>query len=224
MKLGEPYVACAHLVWRTGSGERVWTTMAQPFTAVGDYTFDTVAEAGELVPLNDVDTYRDFWHKVWQDSFTRDLNRNEFEVKYYYLLRAEQTDNAQLETTTAELEKGLRRELRRLRSGLVLSPNRLNELLPRISSYASLPEDRMAALMTPDFEERLRLAARSRVKFAGRPGTSAALWVFPEVKVQEVVLAHASDVGPGGVVTAMTPETVHFPVPALAHFVGVTSE
>lgn len=224
LKIGEDYLACAHLIWKTKSGEKVGTTMTQSFTVLGNSTFDSVEESGDLVPLNDVDKYRDFWHKVWQDSFTRDLARTQFEVKYYYLLQPDHTQNAQVDTTVSELEKGLRRSLSRLKSGLLLSPNRLNELLPRISSHPSLTEDQLAALLTPAFTKRMHLAARKHVEFGGRPGTSAALWIFPEVKVQRLTLLKPGKVASTGNVISIVPEQVYFPIPVLAHMVGVSSQ
>jgi hypothetical protein len=224
LKIGEDYLVCAHLVWKNKAGKKIGATATQPITMVGEYTFDSVDESGELIPLNDVDQFRDYWHKAWQGSFSRDLARIEVECKYYYLLEPGEVDNAQVETTLREVEKGLRRSLTRLKTGLLLSPNRLNELLPKISPHPMLNEGQLAALLTPDFVKRVRLAARTRVKFGGRPGHSAALWVFPDVKVHQIVLKKADQIRASGNVISLQPEIAYFPLPALAHFVGVSSE
>ena len=221
---GEDYLVNAHLVWKNKSGEKIGVMTTQAITVVGEFTFDSVEQAGTPVALNDVDRYRDFWHKVWQDSFTRDLSHVEFEVKYYYVLEHDRTENGQVETTINETEHGVRRSTSRLKSGLLLSPNRLNELLPRISSYKPLDEARLAALLAPSYVKRLHLAARTHVKFAGRPGRSAALWVFPEMKVEAITLLRAAEVRTTGQVMRLEPETIHFPAPALVHFVGVGSQ
>ena len=51
-----------------------------------------------------------------------------------------------------------------------------------------------------------------------------ALWIYPEMRLQPIVLLRAGAPDANGLVTEMTEETVHFPIPALAHFVGVTTE
>jgi hypothetical protein len=224
LRAGEDYLVCAYLSWKNKAGERLGTEMSQLIRAVDPLTFDGVDEDGETIALNDVDKFRDFWHQAWTSNFSRDLIRVNLECLYYYLLCRNEVDNAQLETTVRTEEKGLHRRQLRVETGLLLSPNRLNELLPKISSHPALDEKELAALLTPDFQQHVRLAARTSGNLAGRPGQTAALWVFPEVKVKKILLQSAAEVDEHGLVRRLEPRVVFFPIPVLAHFVGARSQ
>ena len=115
-------------------------------------------------------------------------------------------------------------ELGTLRSGLVASAFALNKLMTRVANEAPLTPDELAALSTREFTDRFSQAARTQVSFRGRPGDSAALWVYPEVKVQQVVLQEATEVNPAGHVLRFAEHRVPFPFFVLAHFIGVASQ
>jgi hypothetical protein len=221
---GQDYLVKAELVWKNKAGQRIGTTTTQTVRIIGEYTFDSVQEGEEIVPLNDVDRYRDFWHKVWQDSFSKEVARREYECKYYYVFGPELTENEQAKTRLSEEDKGIRKVVGRMSAGLLLSPNRLNELLPQIGSGPSLGEAELKALLDPRFVDRMSLAARYHAKFGGPPERPAALWVFPEVKVQRILLRQADNVDQSGHVVSLADKDVRFPMPVMAHFVGVTSE
>lgn len=221
---GRDYLVKAELTWKNKSGQRIGTTKTQTIHIVSEYTFDSVQEGSEIVPLNDVDRHRDFWHKIWQDSFSKEVARREYECKYYYVLQPELTENEQARTRISEDKNGIRKVTGRLSAGLLLSPNRLNELLPQISSEPSLGEAELKALLHPRFVERLSLAARYHAKFGGVPERPAALWVFPEIKVQRIILRQVEEMDESGHIVSMKDKEVRFPLPVMAHFVGVTGE
>lgn len=220
---GRDYLACVYLLWKNKSGERIGASLTQLFTAADEFTFDGLEEAGEVIPLNDVDKFRDFWHEAWTENFSRELIRLELECQYYFLFQPDELSNAHLATTTKTMEKGLRRRQGKVESGVLLSPNRLNELLPKISPHPQLNEKQLAALLTPGFIQQTQTAARTSVKFSGRPGQTAALWIYPEVKVKQVLLQHAAQTNDHGAIVRFEPHAVHFPIPVLAHFIGVRS-
>ena len=87
-----------------------------------------------------------------------------------------------------------------------------------------LDDAELHALASPEAVKRFSLAARTRVSVRGRPGDSTALWVYPEVKLQTVLLRAVADVGAGGHVLRFEDRRVNFPVPVLAHVIGVVSE
>jgi hypothetical protein len=221
---GTDYLVCAYLTWPTRKGRRLGSTMTQLITIVGEYAFDRVEQSTELIPLNDVDRYRDFWHKSWQGTFDPDRRKVLFNCKYLYGLDPERTANAQMETLTDTEQATVSHEVGRLKSGLVLSLYRLNQLLSEISPNPPLGEAELAALKTPTFADRFSLAARTQVSFRGRVGDSAALWAFPEMKVQQIVLRHAEQVNDAGHVIRFGEQRVPFPMPALVHLIGVESQ
>jgi hypothetical protein len=222
---GEDYLVCASLKWRTKSKQTLGTTKTQLITIVGPYAFDRIEQTTEVVPLNDVVAYRDFWHKAWAGTFSRDRRKLVFSCRYHYALDTKSTTNAQMQTETeTEPAANERHEVGRLKSGLVMSIYVLNRLTDRISSHPALNEEELAALRTRDFADRFSQAARTQVSMRGRPGEAAAIWLYPEVKLQRVVLRRAEDVNNAGHVLRFGEHPVHFPMPVLTHFIGVASQ
>lgn len=224
LEAGRDYLVCAHLIWRAKGGEKVGAAMTHSIHVVGEYGTDAVEASGDPVPLDDVNRYRAFWHKVWEDGFDDGRRRIELEARYITLMEPDRTTNARVETVVKSSPAGVRKEEGRLKSGMVLSPNALNELIPGISGGQMLDAAELAALTTPSFVKRFGLTARSRVSFSGRRGTTVALWVFPEVRLATIVLQRAAEVDPAGQVLRFEPRRVSFPIPAKVHFIGTSSE
>lgn len=223
LRRDEEYLVCVALVWKDGQGRSIGTSLSHLVTLVGEYTFDRVEDAAGLIPLNDVQRHRDFWHKVWQGTFTEETRHVDFECKYYYTLEPERAESARLETRSRLERSGVHREEGRLKSGLVASLSGLNRLLPQVSPHPALGGPELEALASPDFVRRFGQAARFRATFHGRPGQSAALWVYPVVKVHRVVLQRAERVDALGQVVQVAERSVFFPLPVLVHFIGARS-
>ena len=219
------YLICLALVWKNRAGKNRGTSIKQKITLVSEYVFDHVQESGELIPLNDVARFREFWHKVWQGNFEDDLKRYELDCKYYYALSGERTTNARIETKT-RLQKGDdRRATGQLKTGMELSPDELNRLLPRLAPGATpLSEDQLRPLRSGDFASRFNQAARYKAKLRGRSGDSAAVWVYPEFKLQRLVLQKVDQVNANGHVLSFVEHQVQFPMPALVHFIGARTK
>ena len=224
----EEYLVCVTLVWqgrskKTKQVKRLGTSTMQLITLVGEYLFDRVEGTGQNVPLNDVDRFRPYWHKVWQGQFTEDVRRMNFECKYYYTLETNRTENARMETVTQVLEEDLAGRKSRLKSGLIMGPYGLNELLGQISQYPRLSEAELSALVASEFKGRFNHAARTQVKFQGRPRETVALWIYPEFKLQQVMLKKVENSNANGHVLGLKEHPVYFPMPAVAHFIGVSA-
>ncbi|HKP20593.1 MAG TPA: hypothetical protein VJT68_03695, partial [Thermoleophilaceae bacterium] len=224
LKAGEEYLVTMTLVWKGKGGRRLGATITQLVTMVGRYTFDQVEQSTEVIPLNDVEADREFWHKAWQGTFAADRRKIVLNCRYQYALDPKASSNAQMRTETDTEPSTVNHESGTLRSGLVASGFALNKLMTRIANVAPLTPDELAALSTGEFVDRFSQAARTQVSFRGRPGDSAALWVYPEVKVQQVVLQEAAEVNPAGHVLQFAEHRVSFPFFVLAHFIGVASQ
>lgn len=222
LKPGEEYLVSAVLVWKNRKAKKRGTSITQRITLVAEYSFDRVEESGEPIPLNDVSKFREFWHKVWGGTFTDNRKRIHFDCKYYYRLNADRDRNARIETKTRTTERERKRVTGRLKTGMELSPDEMNRLIPRLKpTESTLDEQQLAALKSDDFADRFNQAARYQAKFRGRPGDSAALWVYPEFKLQNVVLSRPNQANPNGHVTQFTEHVVKFPIPIMVHFIGV---
>lgn len=220
---GSDYNVCVTLVWKNRDGRKRGTSIQQQFTLLGDYAFDRVEDSGQLLPLTDADRYRDYWHKIWEGRFTRDSKHLDVHVKYFYVLKPDTHENARLETLTRE-DDGERRRQLSLKSGMDLSAAALNRLSTRLDPTAKpLGDAEVAALARGAFAERVNQCARYNGKLRGRPGDTAAIWVYPEVKLQQVVLRRVTDTNANGNVTSLTEHPVRIPVPAIVHFIGVRS-
>ena len=222
---GQDYLICLALVWKGKAGKQLGSSIKQRITLVGDYVFDRVEEAGELIPLNDVTRYREFWHKIWGGDFDDDLKRYEWDCKYYFALNGERTTNARIETKTRLQKNEDRRATGQLKTGMELSPDDLNRLLPRLApGEVPLSAEELQPLRSGDFVDRFNQAARYKAKLRGRSGDSAALWVYPEFKLQRVVLQKVDQVNAHGHVVSFLEHPVRFPLPALVHLIGARTQ
>jgi len=224
LEAGEEYLVRATLVWRSGrkQGRRLGITMNQLITVIEPMTFDRLEQTSEVLALADVQAHREFWHKAWETTFDDEHRKVSFSCTYNYALDPKATENAQMETVTDTERSSVRHEEGTLRSGLVLGLYALNKLLAR-TAHPQLGEEHLRALATPEFVERFSQSAKASVSMRGRDGESAGLWVYPEMRLPELVLAEARDVNEFGQVLGFGERRVRFPVPALAHFIGVRS-
>ncbi len=224
-KAGEDYLLTLALCWKGRQGPKRGTAVTQLITLVGDYSFDRIDDsAPDMIPLSDLARDRDYWHKVWDQTFAQGgLSRYRISCDYCYVLEGSRAGHARMETKLRLARDGeTRRHAGQLKAGMILSPDGLNKLLPRLSEQPLSPEQ-LAALRTPDFMDRFSQAGKTEVEFKGRKGDSVALWVYPEVKLQDVVLRKSAQVNAHGHVLEFAEETVRFPMPVLVHFVGTNS-
>jgi hypothetical protein len=228
LKPNEDYLVCVALIWQgkpKGSTRKksIGTSITQLITVLGDYAFDRIEGEAKVVPLNDVATYRNYWHKIWQTELSKDVRRVQLACKYYYVLEGDRTQNARMETLLKLDEKQGPQQNGKLKTGLILSPERLNDLLPQVSNHPRLTNAELMALKTIDFKNRFSHAARMEVKFKGKAGHTVALWVYPELKLQRIVLKKAENVDEKGHVVELADHPIHFPMLAHVHFIGASS-
>ena len=220
---GELYKVYIAVLWRGKNGEKLGTSMDLPIMVSSGYFYDRIGASKEAVPLNDINKYRAFWHKVWQSDFTEDVVRYEFECKYYFALEHGRTRNAQMETIELMSPARPRKMEGKMKSGLILSPTVLNQLLPAIGQFPMLNDQQLAAVEAEDFIVNQQKASRTGLEYKGKSGEMAALWVYPEVQATEVYLQKQGAVNQYGNIENTVEEMVYFPAVASAHFIGVTS-
>lgn len=228
----EDYLVTVVLAWKGRSQrnstrrrkKRMGTSMTQMITLMRDYCFDRIEGQSETVALDDVDRYRAYWHKVWQGQLSRQRRRLTLECKYYYTLERDRTILARMETLTRIGQTSDTRQEGQLKAGMMLNPERLNDLLGQISDHEPLDDEQLAALFNADNISLFNALARTEVTFKGRRGSTVALWVYPEFKIQRILLKQASDIDENGHVTELVEAPVYFPMPAKAHFIGVSDD
>jgi hypothetical protein len=215
----QDYIVMATLLWKNKKKQQVGTSMQQRITLIGEYSFDRVEEGGEQVATSDFEQYRDLWHKVWQGEFGTGAHAARLDCRYYLVLNPKRTNNARLDTHVKSDNGKLGGKLK---SGMEYSPYVLNHLLTRLTPESTpLSDAEIEALSGNDFVERFNQAAQFSGKLKGRRGESGALWVYPEFKIQTLVLTRAEDVDENGNVRTLSETRVRFPMPVMMHFVGV---
>ncbi|MBI3777076.1 MAG: hypothetical protein HY273_16280 [Gammaproteobacteria bacterium] len=216
----QDYIVVATLLWKTKKNQQVGTSMQQRITVIGEYSFDRVEESGEPVAASDFERYRDLWHKVWEGDFGSGAHSARLDCRYYLVLNPKRTNNARMDThVEADGNTALGGKLK---AGMEYSPYVLNHLLTRLApNTAPLSDAELEALAGSDFVERFNQAAQFSGKLKGRRGERGALWVYPEFKIQTLVLTRAGDVDEHGNVRTLDETRVRFPMPVMMHFVGV---
>ncbi|MDC0833513.1 hypothetical protein POG22_10930 [Geitlerinema sp. CS-897] len=224
----EEYLLCAVLTWtarssRTGQTKRMGTSTTVLVSLVGEYFFDRIEGSEQTIPLNDPTEYRPYWHKVWQGEFSEDEVSISLDCKYYYVLELERDNNARMETLISTNEGSITERKAKLKTGLILSLNRLSELLDEVSGRSHLSEKELTALRCCEFKENFQKLARTQVEFEGYTGDRAALWVYPEIELRRVVLKQVVDSDANGRVLNLNEQTVYFPILNIARFVGTST-
>ncbi|MDH6097494.1 hypothetical protein NWP21_01270 [Anabaenopsis sp. FSS-46] len=226
LPVNEEYLICVTLVWKgrnpkTQQEKRLGTSAMQLVTLMGGYWFDRLEATGEAIPLNDVQRFRNFWHKIWEGEFESVVRQITLDCKYYYALETERSHPARMETVMQFDKTRAVRISGRLKSGLIMDLYSLNALIPQVSAHPALSQSELEALMTTEFKEGFSNVARNEVVFEGRKGDEVALWVYPEIKLQKVVLKEVARTNGNGLVQEVKEHFVFFPMFAIVHFIGV---
>lgn len=183
--------------------------------------------------LNDVNVYRNYWHKVWEGGPTsHERWEVGFECKYYFLINTDDPSIKRLETrkklvsdssTKSDPDQYRRKMSARMKSGLQVSLEACNQLLGT-HKLQPLSKEQLNALRCEDFMKASALAARVSVSFRGRKGETSALWTYPEGNFQSHILSKVTATDATGLVTSLAEEEVQFPKFSSVHFIGTQSE
>ncbi|MBD2206938.1 hypothetical protein H6G33_31175 [Calothrix sp. FACHB-1219] len=228
LPVNEEYLICVTLVWKgrnptTQQEKRLGASAMQLVTLMGDYWFDRLEATGETIPLNDVQRFRNFWHKIWEGEFESVVRQITLDCKYYYALETDRSSPARMETVMQFDKTRVVKISGRLKSGLIVDLHSLNALIPQVSAHPALSQSELEALMTPEFKEGFSNVARNEVEFPGKKGDKVALWVYPEIKLQKVVLKEVARANDNGLVQEVKERFVFFPMVAIVHFIGVAN-
>lgn len=218
------HIVILTLLWRNRRGQLRGSSVQHSFNLMGTYRFDRVEESSELIALDDRQTYRDYWHQIWESSFSKETRRVDIQSRYYLTLDPQRNRNARVDSQVRTEQNGPKAQIR-LRAGYEYSLFALNHLLTRLApEQPPLNDDALQALASDDFVERFNQAAQHQGQMRGRPGEAAALWVYPEFKLQTLVMVKAGQVNENGNITELGEERIQFPMPVMIHFVGVIQE
>lgn len=192
----------------------------------GPYFFKGLGPAvGIPVELRDKNLYRPFWHKIWEGGSGKE-RRWELELvaKYYLYYQPKSDSNGRVETRMKlnNPEPGATRKSwkGKIKSGLEVSPEELNKLIPMISSYPLLEDEKLQALKSDDVRRDFNLAGIAQVEMKGRDEEIGMIWAYPEISMTAITLGKTTGTNANGQVTAISEETVYFPRPVSVIFQG----
>lgn len=219
------YLICMALVWKNSNGENRGVSRHLEITLCDDVIFDRVEESNTLLPLADPGRFGTYWHKIWEGSFTEERKRFEFKVKYYTVLNTERSRNARTETKMKITATEERKVKGLMKVGMEYSLEDLNQLIPLLApGTAMLTETELNTLKTGDFKERFNQAAQYNAEIRGRSGDTGLLWVYPEMKLQTLVLKTVQVANIHGLITGFGEKQIPFPLPVLIHFIGARTK
>lgn len=226
LEAGRNYLIGVSLIWKKKSGPKMGTSIQQEISLVDTYAFDHIEEASsELIALNDVVRFRPYWHKVFQASFNNGLKHFDLRCKYLTILVPDRSDLVRTESKIKITQRDERKVTGLLKAGMEYSLEALNRLIPMISPGSPLlSKEQLQALRSDDFTERFNQACRYRAKLRGRRHDNAVLWVYPEVKLQTLILQKAQSVDDKGLIRGFGAHRVRFPIPVLQHFIGARTQ
>jgi hypothetical protein len=215
--------------WKNGKGTTKGTRKTHAIMLTNGYTIGHIGETvKDGIPLNNVNTHRNFWHKVWGSRIRSARSKVHINCKYYMhydvrsaqnsLVETKKVEQQGKETNDSEYEQG--DTFIKMKSGMEVSPVALNQLLPGISSYPSLSENQLQALHHYEFKKQVDTAARSQLTFRIKEGETNSLWVYPEVDLFKLTLKKANGINAFGNVLDTVDEEVVFVRPSSVHFIG----
>jgi hypothetical protein len=230
---GRDLTVSVDATWTGGDG-RAYTTPRRAVQNMcligGAFIVESGRRTGEEVALSDPQQYRAFWHRIWEGgsaSHSRwELNAT---ARYYYTLAVDQPSNARMETKFRPVDERSKNTGSKvewgglLKSGMELSPDVLNLLLPEMGEALWSPDD-LAALRSEVVSRSVATKAEVDIHLRGRTEERGAVWAFPVVSLVELVVHRPASVTRLGAVAATTTETRRFPLPVAAVFVGMENE
>ncbi|ERM80826.1 hypothetical protein P872_12185 [Rhodonellum psychrophilum GCM71 = DSM 17998] len=182
--------------------------------------------------LNDVNRFRNYWHKIWEGGPSTHKRWNiDMECKYYYHINEESENIKKLEVRRKVIHDSARDESSdyrrkistKIMSGMEVSLEAYNELMKHFQKEP-LDDERLMAFRSENYVSESGLAARVSVDFKGQKGETSSLWVYPEGSFQSYVISKIMGTDAAGMVNEILDEEVYFPKFSSAHFIGTKSQ
>jgi hypothetical protein len=185
---------------------------------------------GEVYALQDMKTYKAFWNKIWESNTTAQKKwEASWAAKYYITYNEKADSNGKIETKIQMEAHGNDTEHRKyykgkLKSGLEVSATELNKLLPLLTKYSLLDDEKLQAFKTNAIKDSYNLSALTKINIKGKKEETGSLWAYPEISIATYNLFKIKKTNENGQVVEVDTETVQFPEMSAIHFVGLATE
>jgi hypothetical protein len=235
----QPIDVVAEMRWRTAKNGEYKALGSSEIVLIGKYLLKSQGSTVSTeVELTDMTRFRPFWNKVWESPVldsagkaTDDNARYLWElaayIKYSVLPSADHDANGLMETKLLkgpeEPESLSNRTSGRMKAGIELSLTELNKLLPLWNGQAMLEPVKLAALQTAEFAKANAGELITSVKLSGKAGERGMVWAIPVFNLTECTLSSIAKTDESGQVTALSDETIRFPLPVSVRLIGLKS-
>ncbi len=224
MESGQNYLICFKLIWKNKKGISVGTSHTKMITIVDDYFYTRTELSDEIIPFNDIEKHRAFWHRMWMHTAESANEQIALDCKYYYTVEPTEAANGRMETLIKEESESESNLSMKLKSGMAVSLDVLNSLLPTISNYPQLTEHELKAIKVPQALREFNRIARIKVNFTAIKGDQLNLWAYPEFKIARLNMKQPQEINEDGSIATFQDVVLHFPVPHFIHFLGARTE
>jgi hypothetical protein len=229
LPLHSDLLVCFTLLWKDKAGAIKGNRKCHSIMLTNGYLFNgqqSILKSG--IPLNDVQKYRDYWHKIWENKKTNDRQKTKIDCKYYMQYNPVATQNNQVETKVlakkgkevSDSEYETNDDFVKIKTGLQLSPISLSKLVAQVSNYPMLNEAQLNALKNNEVKKMMDSAGTGHAEFRVKRGETCSLWVYPEVDLVELGFKKAATVNSYGNVLDVVDEKAVFVKPVSLHFIG----
>ena len=228
LPLNKDLLVCFTLLWKEKKAVK-GSRKCHSIYLTRNYLFDGVRGLVKPgIPLNNITEHRDFWHKVWESTGSYEKKRFNIDCKYYLFFNPNSSQNNQVKTKllakkgteVSESEYEAEDDFLKIKTGLEITANSLNSLLPKISKYPSLSENQLEVLRAGDVRSLIDTAGVAHMEFKNKKGEKSIVWVYPEVDLVELAFKKAHSINAFGNVVEFVEEKAIFPKPSALHFIG----
>lgn len=221
----------ARLRWPTANGTLAIAADHAILLTDGTWCAGLGDKLGDDIPLDDVNVYRAFWHKIWEGGLAPGSQARRWELdvlcRYYVRLRGSESSNGLVETRlqvdAQDPDESTVYTHGRMRSGLEVSLDELAKLSSAWNGSTLAPSD-LDLLKQSDLGRSADTEATSRLRMRGKSEHLGAVWAFPAVALREVRLLEAATTDASGQVTRAKERRIQLPFPSAIHFVSLRSE
>lgn len=235
-----PIELVTEIRWKSPSSGRVYKALgSREVVFVGKYLLKSQGSmVGTELELTDMSRFRSFWNKLWEspvlDSASGSADDKKYlwelnaTVKYSILLAPDHPANGLMQTkflkAAPDPESLTQSASGRMKSGIELSVQELNKLLPQWPGHDMLPAEQLEALTTASFAARNAGEAITSVKLRGNAGERGLVWAIPVFNLLQCTLATVAKTDETGQVTALADRVIGFPIPVSARIIGLKSK
>jgi hypothetical protein len=204
---GRPLLVTVALAWDTRDGSRRGTSVQQRIELLGAGHVGALGRGSATAVAQDPGAHRQWFPPVWQGTVPDGASRIRIELRHA-------VGTGPAPAARSRWEGAGRDSVLHLRAATSVNPAgllRLGRVLGLVTGPDTDPAD------GPVVRSALRLGGQGGWEVRGRRGATLRLHVTPELRLDQAMMALATDVAPTGNITGLRQERVPAPIPVAVH-------